>query len=163
MKSRVTKAWCFLLFGFISAVSASSFKCYQCTSEENPDCGDPFKPNVTLVATECQDLAYVAAIFFTNTFTEQRLQHACIKTVKTTGDKVVVTRKCSLDTSLIKDSNGKPAPNMCDEDLKQVPGETCNICMEEACNSAPRALHSVSSLLVALPAIICIFTIKAFF
>jgi hypothetical protein len=40
-------------------------------------------PSSTLQPTECQDLAFVAAIFFTNTFTEQRLKHACIKTIKT--------------------------------------------------------------------------------
>ncbi|CAB3381806.1 Hypothetical predicted protein [Cloeon dipterum] len=131
------------LFGLISAQpteeNAAPFRCYQCNSVDNPDCGDPFTSNnTTLKATECQDLAYIAAIFLTNTFTEQRLKHACLKTIKTTGDKVVVTRKCSLDTSQIKDSKGNPAPNMCDEDLKQSPGEHCSVCYTDACNSAPK-------------------------
>jgi hypothetical protein len=62
---------------------------------------------------------------------------------------VSINRKCSLDTSQIKDSNGRAAPTMCDEDAKQVPGEECRLCYEDGCNAAPALLLSWPALAAA--------------
>ncbi|XP_065340708.1 uncharacterized protein LOC135939999 [Cloeon dipterum] len=151
------------LLTFQSAVG-EDFKCFQCSSDRDEWCENPLANERE--ATECDHLEHQAKILFQKTKnvfkglfqsiiskdgapSDQNFHYACLKEVSTLGGMRVVKRKCTLDTSEVRDEDGHPLENECAS--KTTYTSYCDICKTDSCNSAPAlAMHQIVFLVGCL-------------
>ncbi|XP_059477402.1 uncharacterized protein LOC132197838 [Neocloeon triangulifer] len=142
---------CVLLISLFSLhlVSGSDFKCFQCSSDRDDWCKNPLSEGRE--PTECDSVEHQAKIIFQKTKNvfkdlfqsiisqgaapnDQNFHYACMKEISMVSGVRVIRRKCTLDTSDVRDDNGKPLDDECT--TKSTYTSFCGICKTDSCNSA---------------------------
>lgn len=122
-------SWTIALLLLIALVQcASALKCWQCTSNLSPACGDPMNN------TEHHGTFHIQDCDSTSQHPYSYGRHVCRKVVRRVHGQREIIRQCAEPTPEERDITDGPCSQMAQPSYVTV--ESCHICSTDFCNSA---------------------------